>query len=406
MGDNLFEGLPPPSHEQIKHQQQPNQSLEETILMTTTISEVPVAPKPILKSALKRPKLSEYISPNPERGATSEKDTASGKRLRFKTTTDASEAQVIVAMQKIASHIKNPTKFAKACKLTIQLIQAGSVKPGTSDNFIAILEAAMSSTTSCTDPSMRADYRALFSAAQDAAEFLNIKQKHLLAAWTIRAVMGNDLFTDDSFVFSKTAGQVKEAISDLPVATEDDDIEEVAALNDERVSTDKGVTYSDVTADNNKKDESDPFGLDAFIPSTVKKDERAKAKKGTAARIRKDDEEETRRFLKSQREALISCLEIAANRYRTPWCQTTIDILVKHAFDNVSRFTSRQRDAIEKLWASIREQQTRRKQGKSIHGKLDVTAFEWLQEKYAGEKISVRHSVGGSGDRRAQQWLG
>ncbi|KAJ8770199.1 hypothetical protein K2173_011534 [Erythroxylum novogranatense] len=385
MGDNLFEGLPPPSHEQIKHQQQPNQSLEETILMTTTISEVPVAPKPILKSALKRPKLSESISPNPERGATSEKDTASGKRLRFKTTTDASEAQVIEAMQKIASHIKNPTKFAKACKLTIQLIQAGSVKPGTSDNFIAILEAAMSSTTSCTDPSMRADYRALFSAAQDAAEFLNIKQKHLLAAWTIRAVMGNDLFTDDSFV---TAGQVKEAISDLPVATEDDDIEEVAALNDER------------------KDESDPFGLDAFIPSTVKKDERAKAKKGTAARIRKDDEEETRRFLKSQREALISCLEIAANRYRTPWCQTTIDILVKHAFDNVSRFTSRQRDAIEKLWASIREQQTRRKQGKSIHGKLDVTAFEWLQEKYAGEKISVRHSVGGSGDRRAQQWLG
>ena len=48
----------------------------------------------------------------------------------------------------------------------------------------------------------------------------------------------------------------------------------------------------------------------------------------------------------------------------------------------------------------------RRKQGKSVTGKLDVNAFEWLQQKYAGEKISIRHAVGGSGDRRAQQWLG
>lgn len=87
-------------------------------------------------------------------------------------------------------------------------------------------------------------------------------------------------------------------------------------------------------------------------------------------------------------------------------CQTVIDILVKHAFDNVSRFTSKQREAIEKLWASIREQQTRRKQGKSVSGKLDVNAFEWLQQKYATEKISIRHAVGGSGDRRCEQWLG
>lgn len=92
------------------------------------------------------------------------------KSLRFKTTTDASEKQVIEAMQKIASHIKNPTKFGKASKLAIQMIQAGSVKPGTSDHFFAILEAAMSSSTSCTDPPVRADYHALFSAAQDAAE--------------------------------------------------------------------------------------------------------------------------------------------------------------------------------------------------------------------------------------------
>lgn len=76
------------------------------------------------------------------------------------------------AMQKIASHIKNPTKFGKAAKLAIQLIQAGSVKAATSDHFFAILEAAMSmsSSTPCTDPSVRGDYHALFSAAQSTME--------------------------------------------------------------------------------------------------------------------------------------------------------------------------------------------------------------------------------------------
>ena len=85
---------------------------------------------------------------------------------------------------------------------------------------------------------------------------------------------------------------------------------------------------------------------------------------------------------------------------------TIIDILVKHAFDNISKFTAHQRDAIEKLWTSVRDQQVRRKQGKSATGKLDVTAFERLQSQYSQAKISIRHSVGATGDRSAEQWLG
>lgn len=78
--------------------------------------------------------------------------------------------QVIEAMQKIASHIKNIPKFSKASKLVLQLIQAGSVKPATSGHFFAILEAAMSSLTTCNEPSVRADYHELFSAVQDTIE--------------------------------------------------------------------------------------------------------------------------------------------------------------------------------------------------------------------------------------------
>ncbi|XP_057427432.1 uncharacterized protein LOC130720755 [Lotus japonicus] len=391
MADDLFEGLPPPSSATLLPQPPPSPPI-----VSVPTAAVP-APKPILKSSLKRP------NPTP----TETQDTAPKKSLKFKLTTDASEAQVIEAMQKISSHIKNPAKFSKAAKLAIQLVQAGSVTSSVSDYFFAILEAAMSSSSQhCTDPSVRADYHALFEVAQDIKEHLDKKQKNQLATWTINAVVANDLYTDDSFVFSRAAGKIKEAISNLPVATEEEDKDEATSLKDSTVLVGEGGETVAANEHITDAEEADPFGLDALIPGSTKKGEKLKAKNGEAVKIRREDEEETKRFIKSQREALITCLEIAARRYKTPWCQTVIDILVKHAFDNVARFTAHQRDAVGKLWASIREQQTRRKQGKSVNGKLDVNAFEYLQEKYANEKISIRHSVGGSGDRKATQWLG
>ncbi|GAA0162281.1 hypothetical protein LIER_18408 [Lithospermum erythrorhizon] len=384
MGSDLFGDLPAPSQ---------SSTTNDTNKTTTTTEWSTPPPPPALKSALKRS--------NP---SSQPQDIVPERRIRFKTTTDASESQVIEAMQKIASHIKNPSKFSKASKLAIQLIQAGSVKPSTSDHFFAILEAAMSSPTICNEISVRADYHALFSAAQDAIECLNKKQQNLLTTWTFRAVVTNDLFTDDSFVFSKATGKIKEAVVSLPVATEEDDIEEAADFKEqmELVSAGGGMEEKP-SSEESKQRETDPFGLDVLLESTSKKDDKGKRDVGVK---RKEVQDEAKRFLKSQRQALISSLEIAANRYKIPWCQTAIDILVKHAYDNVSRFTTMQRDALTKLWVSVREQQTRRKQGKSVSGKLDVNAFEDLQQKYATEKISIRRAVGASGGRSCQQWLG
>ncbi|GAB2218796.1 hypothetical protein Drorol1_Dr00002028 [Drosera rotundifolia] len=417
--NDLFGDLPPPTHTSTPAQQPPqhhhNQHHPPAASKATEITDAkPPAiqaqpPPPRLKSALKRAKApSESVPP----------ESGSEKRLKFKTTTDASEVQVIDAMKKIASHIKNEAKMSKASKLAIQLIQAKSVKPENSAHFLAILEAAMSSPTSCHQASVRAHYHALFTAAQDTTESLNKQQKNQLAVWTIRAVVANDLFTDDSFVFSKTAGRVKELISALPVATKEDDAEEAKALKEESVKVDgdghgngnpssagSSVPTAKEEESDAKEEESDPFGLDALL-SRPKKDIMTKLNSISADKTRKEDEEESKGFLRLQREALINCLEIAANRYRTPWCQTVIDILAKHAFDNISRFTALQRDAIEKLWASVREQHIRRKQGKSVSGKLDVNGFEWLQQQYASEKISIRRAVGGGGDRRCEQWLG
>ncbi|XP_024991845.1 uncharacterized protein LOC112525802 isoform X2 [Cynara cardunculus var. scolymus] len=358
MSSNLFQGLPPPS---APPPPPPPPEQPAPTLLPATAKGSPTRPAPALKSALKRSNPSDS---DPQA-------TAPKKSLRFKTIADTSETQVVNAMTKIASHISNASKFSKASNLAIQLIQAGSVKP----------------------------------ASQDLSECFTPKQRKHLSVWTIRAVMANDLFTDDSFVFSKACGRIKDAISNLPVATKDDDMEEAAALKDE---SEEHASLNHIPESSAKEESSDPFGLDALIPDSSTKDEKVKAKlddEATASKIRKEEDEEAKRFLKSEREALILCLEIAAKRYKIPWCQTVIDITVKHAFDNVGRFTSKQRNAIEKLWGSIREQHNRRKQGKSVSGKLDVNAFEWLQHKYSTEKISIRHSVGGN-TRRAEQWLG
>jgi hypothetical protein len=117
--------------------------------------------------------------------------------------------------------------------------------------------------------------------------------------------------------FSKAAGQIKEAISNLPVATEEDDTGEAISLKDITDMVDEGGQTLPPNEDNNGVEEADPFGLDSLL--STKKGEKCKAKNDPAMKIRKEDEEETKRFLQLQRKALITCLEIAARRYKTPW---------------------------------------------------------------------------------------
>lgn len=65
----------------------------------------------------------------------------------------------------------------------------------------------------------------------------------------------------------------------------------------------------------------DPFGLDALLPGRLKKEERTMVKKKGLVSLKEKtgSAEETKRFMKAQREAIILCLETAARRYKTPW---------------------------------------------------------------------------------------
>lgn len=330
--------------------------------------------------------------------------------MRFKTTVDASALQIADAMRKIAAHIGNASKFSKAFKLAMQLLKSESLNKDTSDLFFDILKAAMTSPASATMPPHRQEYHELFSAVSEKHECFNPLQQAQLEIWSLWAQVANDFFTDDSFVFSKAASKVKQIVSSLPEATVDEDVVDTTPNSELNVLTEKadqGLEAGEGSHNSAQTDEadSDPFGLNALLSKPSRKEEKISKRKEEEAASRKVHEHEAK-LLQERREALMSCLEIAAGRYRLKWAQTIIDILVKHAVDNISKFTAQQRIIIEKLWSSVKEQQIRRKQGKSGTGKLDVTGFERLQNQYSQAKISIRHSVGAEGDRGAEQWLG
>eukprot|EP00250_Pteridium_aquilinum_P020800 c24953_g1_i1 orf=705-1373(+) len=211
--------------------------------------------------------------------------------------------------------------------------------------------------------------------------------------------------------FSRAASKVKQNVSSLPEAMEAEDESETASNSESKVLIQKagqgleaGEGLKDL-AQTDEAEDNDPFGLNALLSRPSRKEEKISKRKEEEAASKKVHEHEAK-LLREQREALMTCLEIAAGQYRLKWAQTIIDILVKHAFDNVSKFTAQQKIAIENLWSSVKEQQIRRKQGKNATGKLDVTGFERLQNQYSQAKISIRHSVGAEGDRGAEQWLG
>lgn len=113
--------------------------------------------------------------------------------------------------------------------------------------------------------------------------------------------------------FSKTVTKIKEAISNLPLATADDDKEEAELLT--ATESPASETGTETKEDNVL---ADPFGLDDLFANESKKHEKSRAKEVSNLN-KKEEEDESKRFMILQREALLKCLEIAAKRYRIPW---------------------------------------------------------------------------------------
>ena len=115
--------------------------------------------------------------------------------------------------------------------------------------------------------------------------------------------------------FSKASSRIKQAIDALPEATEEDNVLEerqggATDIGEDQVVSDK--------AEAKVEEESDPFGLNAFLPKLSKKEERLKRKLEEEA-ASKRAQEQAGKQLKERREALLEGLRLAAEHYKMQW---------------------------------------------------------------------------------------
>ncbi|KAG0555763.1 hypothetical protein M758_11G001000 [Ceratodon purpureus] len=292
--DSLFGDLPPP----------------------VTAQPIPRTPAPGPERGEVAPSVpSNLSSSTASKRSVADDDSHAGKRVRFKPITmEATGEQVVEAMSKIASHIGNPGKFPKASKLALQLLQSGSVTSATADPFFSVLKAAMTRPSYAIDAALRRDYKTLFSEVHERLECFSAAHQAQIAVWEFWALVGNDFMTDDTYVFSKASGRVRQAIEELPEATDEEKMFEEC---EEKVKGEPveqaplGMVVEDV-------EESDPFGLSAFLPKRSKKEERLKKKLEEEAAAKRAHEE-AGRLLRERREALFQCLKLAADQYRHTW---------------------------------------------------------------------------------------
>eukprot|EP00271_Cylindrocystis_brebissonii_P014859 TRINITY_DN36471_c0_g1_i1.p1 TRINITY_DN36471_c0_g1~~TRINITY_DN36471_c0_g1_i1.p1 ORF type:complete len:402 (+),score=92.30 TRINITY_DN36471_c0_g1_i1:106-1311(+) len=346
---------------------------------------------------------------------------------------DTGPSKITSAIAKITSHIGNPSKFGKASKLALQLLESGSVTTDTAEPFFNLLRVGMATPSSAAKLELRDDYSHLYKSAKEmSGNLFSGPQVAQLDVWLLWASVANEFHTDDSFQFSKASSHITQAITALPLATAEEDAADVLPIEDEAEEVPTPGLKSRWTTGNSSAGreqvksiqaadafssggalveasaiEDDPFGLNSFMPQETKREEKARRRR-EEAEAQKRSEAAKALLLRERREAVVHCLEVAASCYRQTWAQTSIDMLMKHAFDHRANFSTRQREAIERLWASVREQQSERKHGgrqrQMQNG--DATAFERLQEKYSKETISIRKGVGTSGGRSTTTWLG
>lgn len=114
--------------------------------------------------------------------------------------------------------------------------------------------------------------------------------------------------------FSKASGRVRQAIDELPEATDEENRVEDA---EEKAEDEHAEPVPSERAVGNVE-ESDPFGLSAFLPKRSKKEERLRKKLEEEA-ASKRAQEEAGRLLRERREALLQCLKLSAEHYRLTW---------------------------------------------------------------------------------------
>eukprot|EP00854_Cymbomonas_tetramitiformis_P028159 gene28159-34862_t len=170
------------------------------------------------------------------------------------------DTAIFAAITKIAAHIGSKGKFKKAGSLARQLLASGTLERKHGRAFIKVLETAMLDRPNVNDPALKNDYRALFLAAEaNASDIFSKPDQQKLGAWAIRAVLQNELTTDDNYEFNKKLAKIRGYVKELS------DWSEFCPPELPPLPEEPSPPAQEAS------EEHDPFGLDALLPDKAHK---------------------------------------------------------------------------------------------------------------------------------------
>jgi hypothetical protein len=340
--------------------------------------------------------------------------------------------QVTAALAKIAKHIGNPAKFSKTSGLLRTLMDAVGRSHRTA--YFAALSAAFADPAAALDAQLRRDYGRLVKSAQLRAELLSKQQQAQLEVYAVWGLLRSELFTDDSFAFSKVLSRIKAAISELPDADEEQEAA-WARLHPGAAAPTKGSAPGGAGERDNggqvelrqPEAEADPFGLDALLAGQQLQLEQAMGQQQpeqqqpeqVSSAPHGSCQWDGPELLVMRKQALLDCLTAAKEHcHKLAWARTGVELLIEEVAKPaaqgglISRFVVGQREELASLLRFVNAERTARRAGvvRRPGGKGTgeyTTAFERARNEWGNKEwVSARGKVGGQGDSGANMWLG
>eukprot|EP00877_Chromochloris_zofingiensis_P013492 jgi/Chrzof1/8397/Cz03g09050.t1 len=317
--------------------------------------------------------------------------------------------QLTQALSKIAAHISNPSKFAKASALLRQLIDSQTLDKAHRNEYFLAVKAAFNHPESTVNPTLRKEYIRLMGAVNSCDQILGKRERAQLEVYTIWAVTQNELFTDDNFVFNKVVAKIKELINGLSEASTDEE-QAWQRLQSGQPSSSNAANHEDPQQQQQEQQQrprkkakvditADPFGLDdLFAADSV--DRKLKPK---APSLAWDPHE----LSVMKKQAVLDCMQTAKGLHKLAWARTSVELLVEHAYSKRGVFVDEQRAVLDELMTFVKQQRVARKSGGGRGGAAsDMTAFERARAEWSTATMSHRGRVGGGGDNKSMNWLG
>ena len=338
------------------------------------------------------PETTRDASPAPKRVAVAENDHAEddapsdttknvrdedAARMETQPARTPKTANHAEALDRLAAHVGNPSKFKRASALAVKLMRSGELERKHGTSVFAILEASMRPPSRAIDPGTRFEYRELFDAAVFCADrgVLSAAHQKRVRAYLVYVRVVNDAYTDDPFEFARVAKEISSRIEALPAY--DPPPPEI----DEPVETREGLEER----------------RSAEVTHRIDLDRGEARVRGAERSAEMDD----RGAAEETGEALVIAFQSACSRYDKTWAQTTVDVLVDAVCASggasESKFSPAQRARVERIAVAAREKRVARKAAAA--GGERVASFDRDSAFYANAAVSVRRGVGGEGTR-------